>query len=277
MSENRDLVRALLGPFEQGDLIPPFRDDAISAAREAVAAPFFTPDFECVFVRADVGRARYSGLDGLRVAWLDWLAPWQSYHAGVEDVIDAGDGRVVVLTRDHACPKGTSSEVTFLGAPVWTVREGKVSRIEFYWDRAEGLAAAGLAEGAPAQENIEIVLDQYAATNERDFPRVMSHYDEDVELVVPSGIRAGTFKGVQAVGEWFGEWLSTFAAGARFDIEEIAEAGDGAVLLVATHRATGRASGAEIEGEVIWLYRLREGKIVWLRACEDRGEAFEAV
>jgi ketosteroid isomerase-like protein len=24
------------------------------------------------------------------------------------------------------------------------VREGKVARIEFYWDRAEGLAAAGL-------------------------------------------------------------------------------------------------------------------------------------
>ena len=142
--ENVELVRGLLGPFEQGDIIPLFRDDVISAARTVAAAPFFTSDFECVFVRADVGRAAYSGLDGLRAAWLDWLAPWASYHAGVDDVIDAGDGRVVVLTRDHACPKGTSAEVTFLGAPVWEVRDGKVSRIEFYWDRAEGLAAAGL-------------------------------------------------------------------------------------------------------------------------------------
>jgi ketosteroid isomerase-like protein len=144
--ENVELVRGLLAPFEQGDLIPLYRDDAISAAMTAVAAPFFTRDFECVFVRADVGRAAYSGLDGLRAAWLDWLSPWESYHAVVEDVVDAGDGRVVVLTRDHACPKGTSSEVTFLGAPVWTVRHGKVARIEFYWDRAEGLAAAGLEE-----------------------------------------------------------------------------------------------------------------------------------
>jgi hypothetical protein len=29
-------------------------------------------------------------------------------------------------------------------------------------------------------DNLEIVLDQYAATNERDFRRAMSHYDEDV-------------------------------------------------------------------------------------------------
>jgi hypothetical protein len=92
------------------------------------------------------GRAAYSGLDGLRAAWLDWLLPWESYYAGVEDVIDADDGRVLVLTNDHACPKGASAEVTFLGAPLWTVRDGKVSCIEFYWNRAEGLAAAGLAE-----------------------------------------------------------------------------------------------------------------------------------
>src|SRR5436190_4896665 len=38
-------------------------------------------DFECVFVREDVGRAAYFGLDGLRTAWLDWLSPWDSYNA----------------------------------------------------------------------------------------------------------------------------------------------------------------------------------------------------
>ena len=61
-------------------------------------------------------------------------------------MIDAGHGRVLVLTRDHARPKGSDVEVSFLGAPVWTVRDGKVARIEFYWNRAEGLAAAGLEE-----------------------------------------------------------------------------------------------------------------------------------
>jgi hypothetical protein len=144
--EDVEIVRRLLGPFEQGDLVPLFRDEAFSASITAASAPFFTADFECVFVRDDVGRSPHSGLDGLRAAWLDWLLPWESYNAGVEDVKDAGNGRVLVLTNDHACPKGASAEVACLGAPVWTVRDGKVSCIEFYWSRAEGLAAAGLAE-----------------------------------------------------------------------------------------------------------------------------------
>jgi ketosteroid isomerase-like protein len=144
--ENVEVVRRLLGPFEQGDIVPLFRDDTINASIRAASEPFFTPDFECVFVRKDVGRATYLGLDGLRAGFVDWLEPWESYHAGVEDVIDAGHDRVVVLTRDHARPAGSSAQTEFLGAPVWTVRESKVARIEFYWDRSEGLAAAGLEE-----------------------------------------------------------------------------------------------------------------------------------
>lgn len=139
------LVRGLLAAFEQGDMVPMWRDDAIVEERRQTTADVLTPDFECVFVRDDVGRSTYHGVDGLRAAMLDWLEPWDHYHAGVEDVIDAGDGRVVVLTRDRACPKGASAEVEFLGAPVWTVRDGKVARIEFYFNRTEGLAAAGLA------------------------------------------------------------------------------------------------------------------------------------
>jgi ketosteroid isomerase-like protein len=128
-----------------------------------------------------------------------------------------------------------------------------------------------------SQENVEIVLDQYAATDERDFRRAMSYYAEDVEMVVPTGIRAGTFKGRQAVGDWFGDWLSTFERDARFDIEEITEADDGSVLLVAKHHAIGRASGAKIEGEVVWHYRLRDRKIVRLTAYDDRAAALKAV
>jgi ketosteroid isomerase-like protein len=142
--EDVELVRLVLGPFEQGDITPIFRNDAIWAEVRVALRDAVTPDFECDLVRDDVGRATFSGIDGLRAAWVDWLSPWESYNAVIEDVIDANDGRVLVLTRDRACPTGADADVYFAGAPVWTVRDGKVGRIEFYFDRAEGLAAAGL-------------------------------------------------------------------------------------------------------------------------------------
>ena len=88
-----------------------------------------------------------------------------------------------------------------------------------------------------SQENVEVVRDQFAATNERDFPRAMSHYAEDVELVVhpDAFLERGTFKGRDAVGQWFGDWFTTFESGYHFELEEIRDLGD-VVFLDASHR-----------------------------------------
>jgi ketosteroid isomerase-like protein len=129
-----------------------------------------------------------------------------------------------------------------------------------------------------SRENLEVLRDHYAAVNERDFKRALAHYDVDVELVVPPGdLRAGEFKGRDAVGAWFGEWLSAFDREARFDITELTELDGGAVLLVADHRARGRISGAPIQGTVVWLYRFRQGKIVRVEGYASRDEALAAV
>src|SRR5436190_18539180 len=131
---------------------------------------------------------------------------------------------------------------------------------------------------AMSQENVEVVADQYAATNERDFERAMSHYAADVELIAPPGyLQAGTFKGRHAVGRWFGDWLSSFDAAARFDVQEMSAMEGGAVLVVAEHHARGRASGVEVHGSVVWLYRLREGKITKVEGYESRDQALQAV
>ena len=124
---------------------------------------------------------------------------------------------------------------------------------------------------------MEIVRDHYAATNERDFPRAMSHYAEDVELVVhpDAFLERGTFKGRHAVGQWFANWLTTFEPGYHFDIEEARDLGD-VVLLVASHHGRGRASGVEVHGQTGYLYRLRGGKIVRAELYPGRAEALEA-
>ncbi len=128
-----------------------------------------------------------------------------------------------------------------------------------------------------SEENVEVVRDLFAATNERDFPRAMSHYAEDVELIAEadSFLEPGTFKGRHAVGRWFGNWLAAFEPGYHFDIEETRDLGD-VVFLYATCYGRGRTSGVEVHSQTGFLYRLRGGKIARVELYPGRAEALEA-
>jgi ketosteroid isomerase-like protein len=128
-----------------------------------------------------------------------------------------------------------------------------------------------------SQEDVDLVLDHLAATNERDFRRAMTHYAEDVVLVVDRAafLEGGTFEGREAVGGWFGNWLATFEPGYHFDIEEARDLGD-VVFLSATHRGRGRTSGIEVEGQTGYLYSVRNGKIVRVELHRTPADALAA-
>jgi uncharacterized protein len=124
--------------------------------------------------------------------------------------------------------------------------------------------------------NLEIVRDHFEATNEGDFPRAMTHYADDVELVVHGGfLETGTFKGSEEVGRWFGDWFRSFQRGYHFELEETTDLGH-AVFVMASHGGRGRASGAEVQGTAAYIYRLREGKIARVEMYPTRAEALEA-
>ena len=129
-----------------------------------------------------------------------------------------------------------------------------------------------------SQDPIEVVREQYIATNERDFERAMSFYSDDVVLVVSEewGITAGTFMGKAAVGEWFGDWFREFAPGYHFEITEARELGGGVVFQVATHGGSGRASGIEVGSESGYLYRVVDGKIDRVGLFVTAAQALEA-
>ena len=130
---------------------------------------------------------------------------------------------------------------------------------------------------AVAQEEVDVVLEQFAAVNERDFERAMELYADDVELFVHQRafLEGGTLRGREAVGEWFGNWFRAFGRDYRFDIDEARDLGD-AVLVVARHRGRGRTSGAEVHGETAYLYRVRDGRVVRAELYGSRAEALEA-
>jgi ketosteroid isomerase-like protein len=143
--ENVALVRSLL-PRPDTDMVALFNDDSAAGELMQTWAPSLDPDFVSVkhFPGADADTAQ--GLHGLRAGWLDWLAPWESYRTEIEEMIDLGD-RVVSVICDYARREPQAPEVALKSAVVWTVRDGRIARAEFYTGgRAEALEAIGLAE-----------------------------------------------------------------------------------------------------------------------------------
>jgi ketosteroid isomerase-like protein len=113
-----------------------------------------------------------------------------------------------------------------------------------------------------AQDPTDVLREQFAATNERDFERAMTYYADDVVLVVEDGfLNTGTFEGKEAVGEWYGDWFRAFDTDYRFTIEEIRELRAGVVFMIASYGGHGRASGVEVHDRRAYLYRVVDGKI----------------
>lgn len=87
----------------------------------------------------------YEGLDGVQVFISEWMNAWEDWELEVEALLDAGD-RVVALVHQRGRSKAAEMPVEMSFAQVWTVRDGKQTRMDMYSDRQEALEAAGLGE-----------------------------------------------------------------------------------------------------------------------------------
>jgi len=132
-------------PAPDVDMAELFRSDDMWSALADAVAPFFNPNFECVPPGVPGTERTYTGLDGLRAAWLGWMEPWLTYRTEIKQALDAGD-RVLVLVHDYGRREGVSEEVRVDGSGVWTVSDGKIARAEFFAHRSEAFKAAGLSE-----------------------------------------------------------------------------------------------------------------------------------
>jgi ketosteroid isomerase-like protein len=78
--------------------------------------------------------------------WLqDWGAAWEQYTIEPEEFIDA-DERVLVVLRVKATGLGSGVGLERQDGAVFTMRNGKVSALDYYNNREQALEAAGLAQ-----------------------------------------------------------------------------------------------------------------------------------
>jgi ketosteroid isomerase-like protein len=139
---NVDLVPTLQNSAAE-DFVHLLRDDSAWAALARGMEPIFHPDFETVAPGVPGTEKTYTGMDGLRAAWLEWVAPWASYRTETKEAIDAGD-RVLLIVNDWARREGSAQEIEINGAAVWSFRNGKIARFEAYAERSEAREAIGL-------------------------------------------------------------------------------------------------------------------------------------
>src|SRR5262245_41522434 len=141
--ENVELVLGV-GLFGEEDYVPLFRDDDRWDDWLRTNSRFFHRDFAGSSAARGIepGLESWSGLDGYRAGWLDWLAPWARFRVELADVRDFGD-RVLTLVTLHGRLEESSAEVRLDAGSVWTLRDGRIIRFEGYPTRAEALNAAG--------------------------------------------------------------------------------------------------------------------------------------
>ena len=117
--------------------------------------------------------------------------------------------------------------------------------------------------------------EAFAAVSAPEEIGLLDAWDADVEYVEdPRWPGAGSFRGQDAVGARFREYLEDLGAIPRLVVEHVRETPGGLVSLV-------RVSGSTPRGlpfDHLWAYRfrMREGRIVWFRAFVDPDEAMTA-
>jgi len=127
-AENVDVVSRALGRFlETGEPDWPVLDEQIT-----------TRDHDIL----DAGE--YEGHEGHRRWIADWSAAWSSFEIGrVLDVVDAGD-EVVIVFDVKATGRASGVSVEREDAMVCRVHGGRITRIDYYNNRAQALAHVGL-------------------------------------------------------------------------------------------------------------------------------------
>jgi ketosteroid isomerase-like protein len=85
------------------------------------------------------------GYEGIRSAFRDWSQAWESFEDHCDEVIDAGEYVVSLVTR-RGRGRASGVEAVTPRAGVWTIRDGKVIRVVWFPTHEEALEAVGLRE-----------------------------------------------------------------------------------------------------------------------------------
>jgi ketosteroid isomerase-like protein len=126
MGDDLSLLKGLLGEWSRGE----FWNAEVYAE-------------DVVFVVSGPEPAEYHGIAGLTAAWRDFLSAWDDFRIETERVVRGKGDVYVLLMRLQARGKGSGVDIDAQVANVVNMRDGRIARLEMFWDREAALRAAG--------------------------------------------------------------------------------------------------------------------------------------
>jgi ketosteroid isomerase-like protein len=125
-----------------------------------------------------------------------------------------------------------------------------------------------------SRENVEIVRRGYEAYARGHLDAMLEDLDSGMITSRPDPDGA-TFNGPEGLLEAITEWVEDFSE-FTFTPEEFIDANDHQVIVRVHQTATGKQSGAPIEGRFWFVHTLRDGKLIRLDMLVSRERALEA-
>jgi ketosteroid isomerase-like protein len=128
-----------------------------------------------------------------------------------------------------------------------------------------------------SQENVEVIRLLAERINAGTVEDELELIHPDLELFPPEDepeARSGVYRGREGWREYSAFWDESFDH-YNVEVDEYIDAGE-YVVVVGQVRATGRASGAQVESSAVWAWRVRDGMGIEFREYGTKEQALEA-
>lgn len=113
--------------------------------REKEPPPTWDSDGEFINAREDPDHTTYRGIDAIRRQHQGWFDSYPDLRVEPLEIRSKGDKAFAwVRFTGHGATSGIALEMELAHVGTW--EEGKLRRLEEYFDRAEALKAVGLSE-----------------------------------------------------------------------------------------------------------------------------------
>jgi uncharacterized protein len=122
-----ELARAGFEAFNRGDI--------------ETVLELLSPDVEIHSVAEMGEEGTYRGHDGYREWTAIWLDAWDEFRIEITEIEEVDEQNVLIHSVQRARGKDSGVEVEQFGVYLFTLRDGKATRLHLYADRDSALAA----------------------------------------------------------------------------------------------------------------------------------------